>query len=42
VRSLREITGKDFGDNANAWREYLQNRPPQEISVFERMKLDYF
>jgi HEAT repeat protein len=42
VQSLREITGKDFGDNAVAWRDYMQNKPPAEISVVERLKLKAF
>lgn len=42
VQSLRESTGKDFGDSANAWREHLQGGAPPEISTTQRMKLDYF
>lgn len=39
VQSLREMTGKDFGDDVNAWREYVRGGTPQEISVAERLKL---
>jgi HEAT repeat protein len=42
VQALREMTGKDFGDNAVAWREYIRGGSPQEISVVERMKLKAF
>jgi HEAT repeat protein len=42
VASLRSSTGKDFGDDANAWREYLQGGSPKEISTASRMKLNYF
>jgi HEAT repeat protein len=42
VQALREMTGKDFGDNANAWREYQRGGSPAEISDVERMKLQAF
>jgi hypothetical protein len=42
VYSLRESTGKDFGDSVNAWREYVAGGAPKEISTAQRMKLDYF
>jgi HEAT repeat protein len=42
VQALREMTGKDFGDNANAWREYLRGGSPPEISLAERLKLQAF
>lgn len=42
VQSLRESTGKDFGDNVSAWREFIQGGTPPEISTTQRMKLDYF
>jgi HEAT repeat protein len=42
VQALRESTGKDFGDNVAAWREYLQGGSPPEISTTQRMKLEYF
>jgi len=42
VQALREMTGKDFGDNANAWREYIRGGSPPEISLAERMKLQVF
>lgn len=32
--ALRELTGKDFGDDLTAWQRYvLQNHPPSEESV---------
>ncbi len=39
VRSLENVTGKDYGDNVNAWREYVSTgQPPQqgEQSVAQR------
>jgi HEAT repeat protein len=42
VQSLREMTGKDFGDNAVAWREYIRGGSPPEISTVERLKLKAF
>jgi hypothetical protein len=42
VFSLRETTGKDFGDDANAWREFIGGGEPKEISTARRMKLEYF
>jgi HEAT repeat protein len=42
VQSLRESTGKDFGDSVAAWREFVRGGAPQEISTAQRMKLDYF
>jgi hypothetical protein len=42
VQSLRESTGKDFGDNVNAWNEFVRGGSPPEISASERLKLKYF
>ncbi len=43
MQSLREITGKDFGDNVVSWREYIRGEAaPAEISLVERMKLKAF
>ena len=42
VASLRETTGKDFGDDANAWREFVGGGEPKEISTARRLKLEYF
>lgn len=42
VQALRELTGKDFGDDANAWREYARGGNPKEISLVQRTKLDVF
>lgn len=42
VFSLREATGKDFGDDANAWREFVHGGEPKEISTARRLKLEYF
>lgn len=42
VQSLRSATDKDFGDDVNAWREFVQGGAPAEISTVQRMKLDYF
>lgn len=38
ARSLHEITGKDFGDNVPAWREYVRGGAPKEISFAERVR----
>ena len=40
VQALRELTGKDFGDDANAWRDYAKGGPPKAISPAQRIKLD--
>lgn len=42
VQSLRAATGKDFGDDANAWREFVRGGSPQTISTVQRMKLDWY
>lgn len=42
VQSLRQSTGKDFGDNVVSWREFANGGRPEEISTAQRMKLDYF
>lgn len=42
VQSMRLISGKDFGDDANAWREFAKGGQPAEISVTQRAKLDLF
>jgi hypothetical protein len=43
IQSLREITGKDFGDNVVAWRDYTRGSgTPTEISMMDRMKLKAF
>ena len=42
IQSLRLITGKDFGDDVNAWREFAKGGSPAEISVVQRTKLDVF
>jgi len=42
VQSLRQISGKDFGDDANAWREFTRGGNPAEISTVQRMKLNFF
>jgi HEAT repeat protein len=42
VQSLREATGKDFGDSVASWREFVRGGAPKEISTAQRMKLDYF
>jgi HEAT repeat protein len=42
VQSLREATGKDFGDGVAGWREFARGGAPKEISTVQRMKLDYF
>ncbi len=38
IVSLRKLTGRDFGDDATVWRDFLQGGTPKEISVVERVK----
>ncbi len=41
VQSLRQASGKDFGQDARAWREFTRGgtpAPPQPISVAERVR----
>ena len=38
VLSLHEITGKDFGDNAKAWKEYVDGGSPPEQSLAAKVK----
>lgn len=42
IQSMRKISGKDFGDDVAAWREFAKGGSPQEISVVQRAKLDVF
>ena len=40
IESLREITGEDFGNDANRWRQYVRGEtpdPPQPVSLAERL-----
>jgi hypothetical protein len=36
VESLREVTGKDFGDNVNTWRDFVRGGNPPEESFVSR------
>lgn len=38
MQSMQAITGKHFGDNVNAWREYARGGKPAEQSWAERAK----
>jgi HEAT repeat protein len=41
VLSLRQITGEDFGNDVNLWRQYVQGQTPQpakSISLAERLR----
>ena len=41
IQSLRNSTGKDFGNNASKWQEYLAGgnpTPPEGPSIAERLK----
>ncbi|HEX3871112.1 MAG TPA: HEAT repeat domain-containing protein [Pirellulales bacterium] len=38
IVSLHKITGKDFGDNVNTWRDYVHGGTPEELSVAEKLK----
>jgi len=42
IQSMRRISGKDFGDDVSAWREFAKGGSPAEISVVQRAKLDVF
>jgi hypothetical protein len=42
MQSLRQVSGKDFGDDVAAWREFTRGGAPKEISTVQRMKLEYF
>lgn len=42
IQSMRLISGKDFGDDVNAWRDFAKGGSPAEISVVQRAKLDVF
>lgn len=42
IQSMRKISGKDFGDDVAAWREFAKGGAPKEISVVQRAKLDVF
>ncbi|MBS0207649.1 MAG: HEAT repeat domain-containing protein [Planctomycetes bacterium] len=44
VVALREISGKDFGDDVGAWRKYTtgSGEEPAQISVGEKMKRRFF
>jgi len=42
VQAMRASSGKDFGDEVGAWREFARGGSPKEISTAQRMKLDYF
>ncbi len=38
VLSLRRVTGKDFGDDVNAWRAYVQGEQPPAPSLADRIR----
>ena len=41
VKSLRKITGEDFGNDVNQWRQYVRGdlpKPPRPISIAERLR----
>ncbi|MBL8827781.1 MAG: HEAT repeat domain-containing protein [Planctomycetaceae bacterium] len=37
VQSLRNITGKDYGDDVTQWKLYVQGGNPQEVSIVSRL-----
>ena len=38
MQSLQKISGKDYGDNINAWREFARGGQPAELNQVERVK----
>jgi HEAT repeat protein len=38
VRSLKKITGKEYGDDIATWREYVKGSNPPEQSLASRLK----
>lgn len=38
VQSLRQVTGKDFGDDARVWRDFVQGANPPEASLATRLR----
>ncbi len=38
IVSLKQITGKDFGEDAGKWRDYVRGGSPEELSVAEKVK----
>lgn len=37
VQSLRKSTGRDFGDDVNAWRAYVRGEGPAELPLVSRL-----
>lgn len=37
VQSLRQITGKDFGDDVTKWKSFIQGGTPEEVSIVSRL-----
>jgi hypothetical protein len=38
VQSLKQISGKDFGNDVNLWRQYARGESPPEPSLAERVR----
>ena len=38
VVSLRKVTGKEYGDDVNRWRDYVKGNNPPEDSIAARIK----
>lgn len=38
VQSLRETTGKDFGNDVNRWRQFVRGEVPAEPTLAERLR----
>lgn len=38
VQSLREISGKDFGNDVNLWKQYVKGESPPDPTLAERMR----
>jgi hypothetical protein len=42
VVSLRQVTGRDFGDDVNAWREFVQGGNPPQATIVSRLRRSVF
>ena len=38
VQSLQQVSGKDFGNDVNLWKQYVKGESPPEPSLAERIK----
>jgi hypothetical protein len=38
IEAMRDISGKDFGDSVDAWRDFAKGGSPPQISVADKIK----